>query len=108
MTQYDNTNRGVLFGNDRKESDNHPDMKGKLNIDGVDHWVSGWWKVSKNDDEFLSLSLGKPCEPTREQARPVNTKQPIHRGNRPSNAPAKAAPKPAPSGFEDMNDDCPF
>lgn len=27
MTEYDNTNRGVLFQNFRKDSDNQPDYK---------------------------------------------------------------------------------
>ena len=32
--QYDNTNRGALFRNNRKEQDNHPDHTGSINIDG--------------------------------------------------------------------------
>jgi hypothetical protein len=40
--QYDNTNRGVFFKNDRKETDKHPDWTGTLNVDGVEYWLSGW------------------------------------------------------------------
>ena len=39
---YDNTNRGILSRNDRKEKAEHPDMKGSVNIDGVEYWVSAW------------------------------------------------------------------
>lgn len=57
MPEYDDTNRGVLFKNDRKESDNHPDYKGNINIDGVDCWLSAWIKTSKSGQKFMSLSV---------------------------------------------------
>jgi len=84
--EYDNTNRGILSRNERKEKDSHPDMKGTINIDGVDYWLSGWTKTKKDGSgKFLSLSV----EP-KEQ---------------------KIAAKPAakrPSKVEDMDDDIPF
>lgn len=116
MTQYDNTNRGVLFDNDRKETDSHPDMTGTLNIDGVEHWFSAWWKDGQRG-EFLSLSIGKPKEPRRDepQREPVQQQR---RGNRPSNAaPQRREPdrrQAAPqqrggsSGFDDFDDSIPF
>lgn len=56
--QYDNSNRGAIFKNDNKQQDNHPDYKGSLNVGGVDLWVSGWLKTSKeNGKKFLSLSV---------------------------------------------------
>ena len=55
--QYDNTNRGSLFKNDRKELDNHPDYNGSINIEGKDFWLNGWLKESKKDGKkFFSLS----------------------------------------------------
>lgn len=62
MTDYDNTNKGVLFRNERKETEKHPDMTGKLNIAGVEHYLSAWTKVGKNGSKFLSLSIGKAVE----------------------------------------------
>lgn len=56
MTQYDNTNRGAIFKNDRKEKDKHPDYKGSVNADGVEYWVSAWIKEGKKG-KFFSLSL---------------------------------------------------
>lgn len=80
--QYDNTGKGALFANDRKETDNHPDMKGKLNVDGVEHWFSAWWKTPRNGGEqFLSLSLGKPVEggQQRPSARSATPNRPPQR-----------------------------
>lgn len=105
MTTYDNTNRGVLFDNDRKKTPTHPDMQGSLNINGVDHWFDGWWKTGAKGD-FLSLSIGKPKEGAAQS--PLAEAAPVRRGNRPSNiVPAKPAAKVA-SGFDDMDCDIPF
>lgn len=67
--QYDNTNRGALFKNDRKETDNHPDLSGQINVDGKDYWLSGWTKRNE-DNSFKVLSLSvKPKEGRAQQAR---------------------------------------
>ena len=62
MSEDDDSNRGVLFKNDRKETDKHPDLSGTININGVDHWLNAWSKVSQNGKKFISLSIGKPKE----------------------------------------------
>lgn len=67
--QYDNTNRGALFKNDRKEQDSHPDLSGKIDVEGKEYWLSGWTK--RNDDgsfKVLSLSV-KPKEARPERAQ---------------------------------------
>lgn len=81
MSDYDNTNRGAIFENSRKETDKHPDMTGKLNVDGVDRWFSAWWKTSQSGQQYLSMSLGKPCDEQQQQQpqRPPQRPQ----GNRP-------------------------
>lgn len=42
MTQYDNQNRGAIWKNEKKTTENHPDFTGSLNVGGVDYWVSAW------------------------------------------------------------------
>lgn len=65
---YDNTNRWTLNKNDRKESDSHPDYKGKINIDGVDYWLDGWIKEGANG-KFISGSV-KPKDGASNGTRP--------------------------------------
>lgn len=70
--QYDDTNRGALFKNTRKEKDTHPDYNGSINVDGVDYWLSGWIKEGSKG-KFFSLSV-KPKEETKPKIgkRPPN------------------------------------
>ena len=57
MSDYDNTNSGALFKNDKKESDSHPDYKGTINVGGTDYWLSAWIKTSKGGQKYMSLSV---------------------------------------------------
>jgi uncharacterized protein (DUF736 family) len=61
MTQYDNTNRGGLWPAEQK-TEKHPNLKGKINVDGKDYYVSAWSKVDQNGGKYLSLSIDKPIE----------------------------------------------
>jgi hypothetical protein len=63
--QYDNTNRGVLFKNDKKTAENHPDYKGNVNVDGEEFWLSAWIKEGAKG-KFMSLSVS----PKEEKAAP--------------------------------------
>ena len=77
-------NTGVLFKNDKKLNDNHPDYKGSITVDGIEYWISSWIKQGKNG-KFMGLAV----TPKEDQG-------------------AKPAPKSSGSGFDDMNDDVPF
>ena len=69
MSDFDNTNRGVLFNNKEKKSkDNDPDYSGSINFNGVDCWLNGWIKESREGKKFFSLSV----RPKDQQARPVS------------------------------------
>jgi len=58
MPQYDDNNKGVIYKNNRREKETHPQMKGSATIDGVEYWVSAWVKESpKVDGKFFSLSF---------------------------------------------------
>lgn len=92
MTQYDDTNRGALFKNDRKEADNHPDYKGKINIDGVDYWLSAWIKTDKSGAKYMSLSPQRKDQGQQQQQQKPQQQQQRTGGQR--------------DGFEDS--DIPF
>lgn len=57
MAYEQKENTGSLFQNKEKRSENFPDYSGSLRIDGVDLWISGWRKTSKDGTPWLSLSV---------------------------------------------------
>lgn len=53
--------QGSLFKNDKKTSDKHPALKGKVMLpDGTLCWVSGWTKETSAGDRWISLQIGEP------------------------------------------------
>lgn len=69
--EYDNSNRGSIFKNDKKEEERHPDMTGTLNVNGTDYWISAWKKTSKAGTSFLSLSVRPKQEDPRQSSQPT-------------------------------------
>ena len=59
MSNYDNSNSGVLFQNDKKGNEKAPDYKGKLNVNGKDYEIAGWKREGKTGT-FLSLKIQEP------------------------------------------------
>jgi hypothetical protein len=55
--QFDDTNRGALFKNERKTEDQHADYNGSINVAGHDYWLNAWIKTSKAGKKFMSLSV---------------------------------------------------
>ena len=63
MSDYDNTNSGALFKNNRKEQgSNQPDMTGVLDVEGTDYRVSAWSNESKAGTKYLSLRVTEKQE----------------------------------------------
>lgn len=54
---YDNTNRGQIWGNDKKEKDTHPDFKGSINVEGVEYWLSAWKRKPDANPKAPALSF---------------------------------------------------
>lgn len=72
MTQeYDNTNRGMAMINEKKTEEKHPDWSGSLNVEGVDYWLSIWKKTSKAGKPYMSFSIRKKQEQTRQVSQPT-------------------------------------
>lgn len=69
-TDFDDTNRGVLFQNDKGDNDARPDMTGTLAIDPNDFELddqglirirlAAWKKDSPSAGEYLSIAASTP------------------------------------------------
>jgi len=52
--------QGSLFRNEKKTTDKHPSLKGKVMLpNGEVRWVSGWTKKTAAGDSWISLSIGE-------------------------------------------------
>lgn len=60
MAFEEKPNTGVLFPNNRKEKDSHPDYRGKGNFDGKEFEIAAWKKVSQNGSPRLSIAFKEP------------------------------------------------
>ena len=89
--EYDNTNRGALWGNDRKETDKHPDFRGSINVDGKEYWLSGWKRKPDDNPKAPALSLSVQAKDEVQQQGYQQASQ-------------QATPPPQ----EDFGDDIPF
>jgi len=62
---YDNTNKGALFRNKEKKTDQHPDYRGTINVAEDEYWLSAWLKKSKAGETYMSLSVTPKGESKR-------------------------------------------
>ena len=56
-------NTGAIFKNNYKKADNHPDYKGKMNVDGKDKEVALWVRESKEGLKYFSVAVSEPYKP---------------------------------------------
>lgn len=70
MTDYDNTNSGVLFKNDKDGNEKRPDYTGEINVDGKDLRLAAWIKTSAKGNKFMSLRVSEKEE--RRDSQPVS------------------------------------
>lgn len=118
--EYDNTNKGTLFRNYDKEkmsqerdTKNWANAQGKLNIYGMEFYISAWTNVIKKGehegDRFQSLAI-KPVD-EQEGDKLQDAIQQIINGGNPAaknNLNNKKKTADLDSEFDDMDDDLPF
>lgn len=76
MPNEQRDNSGVLFKNDRKEQDSHPDYKGWGMVAGTEVWISAWIK-SGAKGKFMSLAI-KAKDAPREERKPTRPDRTAH------------------------------
>lgn len=75
MSNYDNTNTGSLFKNDKGDNEKRPDYKGSVNVDGVEYWLSAWIRTAGDNskragEKFMSLKLEAKEQQQAQQPSP--------------------------------------
>lgn len=78
---YDNTNSGIMYRNENRKSDRHPEFTGSINVDGVDYWLSGWVNEGKpggklEGKKYFSIKINP-----KEQRGSASTTGAAHRGS---------------------------
>ena len=64
-------NTGAIFKNTNKRMDNHPDYKGKVNVNGKEMEVALWIKEGKAG-KFFSASFSEPyVAPEKMEHKPL-------------------------------------
>ena len=51
---------GVLFKNNSKETDKHPDYTGKATVDGKEYQISSWVNTSSKGNKYMKLTFQSP------------------------------------------------
>jgi len=71
---YDNELKGVLFKNDKRKNDNHPNYKGSITIQGAEYWLSAWINEKKDGSgKYMSLK----ANPKEERNQPAQQSDPF-------------------------------
>lgn len=97
MTEYDNTNRGSIWKNDKKRPGKQDaDFTGSLNVNGVEYWVNAWKRKEGAAEKAPALSFS--IRPKDDQGQTTKKPDPISSGVGASGYLRK----------EDMDDDIPF
>jgi uncharacterized protein (DUF736 family) len=73
MTNFDpHLNEGVLFRNDNKQTEKHPDYTGSwTDANGVEYWLNAWINESKAGKKYMKVKLGNPKGETVAVATPA-------------------------------------
>lgn len=93
MSNFDNTNRGSIWKNDKKETEKHPDFTGSLNVEGKEYWVSAWKRRPDQNEKAPALSFSVKAKDEQKAQQPANNPAPAQQQA---------------GGFDDFDQDIPF
>lgn len=87
---YDNTNKGSIWKNEKRTSEDSPDFTGSLNVEGREFWFNAWKRKEGANEKAPALSFSIKL---KEAKAPYKVEPPA------KSAPAKGA------SFDDMDND---
>jgi hypothetical protein len=100
MTEYDNTNRGSIWKNEKKRPGKQDaDFTGSLNVNGVEYWVNAWKRKEGAADKAPALSFSIRLKDDQGQQAPQRAPSQSRRPDPISTGRGRNA---------DMDDDVPF
>lgn len=74
MSDYDNTNSGILGRNERKTEPTHADHTGSINVDGVPYWIDAYVRTrTDGSGKFFSLRVRRKDGAAKPGAKPAQT-----------------------------------
>ena len=51
---------GALFKNHDKQTDKHPDYRGRIMVEGVEYWLAAWINEAQSDgSKYMSLAVSE-------------------------------------------------
>lgn len=66
---YEDTDSGALFKTKERKHEKSPDLTGKINVAGVEYWLSGWTKRNPDNSlKVISLKVQAKEEKTQRSA----------------------------------------
>ena len=110
---YDDRNKGAMFPNDRKRTDNDRDHNGTLAIEcphcnkTSDWWISAWDNISRAGNAYKSLVLQWKDAPKNPKPEPSGESEVGNRGTNPDGT-TKPPPRDGDTPVDDGFDDIPF
>lgn len=86
MTQFDNSNRGAIWKNDKKETETQADFTGSINVDGVEYWLNGWRRPEGAASNTPAMKFTVKRKESRPQTAPIQ-QRPVARDEMESEIP---------------------
>ena len=100
---FDPTNRGSIWKNERKTTDKHPDFTGTLNVEGREYFFDAWKRKEGAGPKAPALTFRIKPKDAQPEGHPDRFQTPVNR-QRLTGFPEK----PRQVREEDLDDSVPF
>lgn len=69
MAYENRPGQGVMFPRDKQGNPNRPDYTGTVNVAGHEYEISGWEKVARSGNRYISVEVREPFQPGQQQGQ---------------------------------------